>query len=79
MQIAKKCFSCKEWENENIEPRKLVLGKFNANTFTESCMAVYFKDPYSYTGEDVVEFQCHGGVLIAKGVFNCNISSKNSI
>ena len=69
LQIAKKCFSCKEWENK-IEPRKLTLGKFNAGNFTESCMAVYFKEPYSYTGEDVVEFQCHGGVLIAKGVLN---------
>lgn len=69
LEIAKKCFSCKEW-NDQIEPRKLVLGKFNADTFSESCMAVYFKEPYSYTGEDTVEFQCHGGVLIAKGVLN---------
>lgn len=69
LEIAKKCFSCKEW-NDYIEPRKLVLGKFNADTFSESCMAVYFKEPYSYTGEDTVEFQCHGGVLIAKGVLN---------
>ena len=79
LQIAKMCFSCKEWENENIEPRKLVLGKFNANTFTESCMAVYFKDPYSYTGEDVVEFQCHGGVLIAKGVLNTLLQNGASL
>ena len=79
LQIAKKCFSCKEWNTENIEPRKLVLGKFNANTFTESCMAVYFKDPYSYTGEDVVEFQCHGGVLIAKGVLNTLLQNGASL
>ena len=70
LDIAKKSFSCKEWDEDKIEPRKLVLGKFTTPTFTESCMAVYFKSPYSYTGEDVVEFQCHGGVLIAKGVLN---------
>lgn len=70
LEIAKKSFSCKEWDEDKIETRKLVLGKFITPTFTESCMAVYFKSPYSYTGEDVVEFQCHGGVLIAKGVLN---------
>lgn len=69
LEIAKKSFSSKEWSVE-VEPRKLVLGKFNAETFSESCMAVYFQEPYSYTGEDTVELQCHGGVLIAKGVLN---------
>ena len=29
---------------------------------------VYFKAPFSYTGEDVVEFQIHGGILIAQKV-----------
>lgn len=74
LEIAKKSFSSKEWK-DIVEPRKLVLGKFDANTFTESCMAVYFKEPYSYTGEDTVEFQCHGGVLIAKGVLNTLLSN----
>lgn len=27
----------------------------------ETCMAVYMPGPASYTGEDVVEIQCHGG------------------
>ncbi len=26
---------------------------------------LYFKAPFSFTGEDVVEFQCHGGIAIA--------------
>lgn len=78
LEIAKKSFSSKEWKDV-VEPRKLVLGKFNANTFTESCMAVYFKEPYSYTGEDTVEFQCHGGVLIAKGVLNTLLSNGASL
>ncbi len=70
LQIAKKCFSCKEWENNEIAPRKLNLGKFNADTFQEMCMCVYFNAPFSYTGEDIVEFQCHGGILIARGILN---------
>ena len=27
-------------------------------------MVVFFKSPYSYTGEDVVEFHCHGNPMI---------------
>ena len=53
---------------EDAEPRKMYLGIFNAANFTEKCMAVYFKSPNSYTGEDIVEFQCHGGIVIANGI-----------
>jgi len=31
-------------------------------------MATYFKAPNSYTGEDVVEISCHGGVLVTQTV-----------
>ena len=34
----------------------------------EECLMVYFKTPFSYTGEDIVEFQIHGGVLLAQKV-----------
>ncbi len=34
----------------------------------DHALAVYFKGPASYTGEDVVEFQCHGGARVAKSV-----------
>jgi len=27
-------------------------------------LSIYFKSPKSFTGEDVVEFQCHGGAVI---------------
>ena len=31
-------------------------------------MCVYFKAPRSFTGEDIVEFHCHGGTAIVKGI-----------
>jgi tRNA modification GTPase len=31
----------------------------------EPALAVYMKSPHSYTGDDVVEIQCHGGVAAA--------------
>ena len=34
---------------------------------------VYFKAPNSYTGEDVVEFQIHGGILLTQKILSCLI------
>ena len=34
-------------------------------------LAVYFKAPHSFTGEDTVEISCHGGVLITQKVLTC--------
>ncbi len=69
LNIASKVFVFSNNETmKNAEPRKMYLGTFNASTFTEKCMAVYFKAPNSYTGEDIVEFQCHGGTVIANGI-----------
>lgn len=34
----------------------------------DECIILYFKSPKSYTTEDVIEFQCHGGFFIAKSI-----------
>jgi tRNA modification GTPase len=31
----------------------------------DEALILYFKNPFSFTGEDVVEFQCHGGIAIS--------------
>jgi len=36
----------------------------------DEVLAVYMKAPHSYTGEDVVEFQCHGGLLATKNILS---------
>ena len=46
----------------------MMLGKFNLGQVYEHCLMVYFKGPFSFTGEDMVEFQIHGGVTIAQAV-----------
>ena len=38
--------------------------------FLDDGVALVFKAPYSYTGEDVVEITCHGGLLILKELLN---------
>ena len=74
--IASKVFCCMgDVSFKNIEPRKMYLGKFSAESFTEKCMMVYFKNPNSYTGEDIIEFQCHGGTVIANGILTALINN----
>ena len=34
----------------------------------DECVALVFRAPHSYTGEDTVEFSCHGGVYLLKRV-----------
>lgn len=49
-------------KKKQIESHKLIYGKvYDGNEPLDECMAVYMKAPNSYTKEDVVEFQIHGG------------------
>jgi tRNA modification GTPase len=49
-------------------PNKLIFGEVRCAEFCDRGYVVYFKAPASYTGEDVVEFQLHGGMRILDGV-----------
>ncbi len=53
---------------ENFEPYKLYVGEIDCGDFVDFGMAVYFKAPHSYTGEDMVEIHSHGGIQIQRGV-----------
>lgn len=76
LSIAKKVFSCKAFLNNEITPRFLYLGNFEIEeSLNEKCLCVYFKAPYSYTGEDMIEFQVHGGSIITQKVLDKLISS----
>lgn len=66
-EIAEKCFTSSVPFGEQKE-RELRLGKFNGEHFEEKCMCVKFVAPFSYTGEDVVEFHVHGGVFLTRRV-----------
>ena len=51
--------------------RKLVLGQLHdkQGRTIDQCMAVYSRAPHSYTGEDTVEFHCHGSpAVLAAGL-----------
>lgn len=53
---------------EDIKPRFMYYGKLKIDDVYEECLMVYFKAPFSFTGEDIIEFQVHGGVLLAQKV-----------
>ena len=55
---------------KNIEARKMYLTKIHTQNFDEQALVVWFKEPNSYTGEEMVEIQCHGGIVIANGILN---------
>ena len=52
----------------NFEPYRMYPGQIDGGTFTDYGLCVYFKGPKSYTGEDIVEFHCHGGESVARGI-----------
>lgn len=44
-------------------------------TVLDEVVVVVFRSPNSYTGEDVVEISCHGGMLVTKSILNALIES----
>ena len=62
----------KPYGNKNIKdfpPNTLVYGDiYKEGKIIDRGMAVYFKGPKSYTGEDSAEIHCHGGILLSQMV-----------
>lgn len=71
-QIAEQVFKLKSGKPLSQAPdRKLMLGQLydKSGRVIDQCMAVYTRGPHSYTGEDTVEFHCHGSpAVLAAGL-----------
>ena len=52
---------------KNLTSRVATLSTLynTSNELIDEALVIYFKNPFSFTGEDIIEFQCHGGVAIA--------------
>ena len=69
LEIAEKMFKpLGKTKVKDFEPYKLYVGEIDGGHFTDFGMCVYFKSPKSYTGEDMIEFHCHGGMAITQGL-----------
>jgi len=53
---------------KDFKPYVMYPGYIDCGSFKDFGLCVYFKAPKSYTGEDIVEFHCHGGINISRGV-----------
>jgi tRNA modification GTPase len=62
--------------HQDLEPRYAYYGSFfdNDNNLIDKGVAISFPGPNSYTGEDVVEFQGHGGVSVIRKLLATIIS-----
>lgn len=41
----------------------------------DEAITIYFKGPNSFSGEDVVEFQCHGGAVVAQEILQATLDA----
>lgn len=74
VQIADEIFRSKRGKKlVNLGTYRLIYGQIvdppTQDTIDE-CIVVVMRAPHSYTGEDVVELQCHGGVVSVQTVLN---------
>lgn len=59
-----------------LTPRLATLSKLydNKNELIDEALLIYFKNPHSFTGEDIVEFQCHGGIGLTNMIMDVTLS-----
>ncbi|GAB6073461.1 tRNA uridine-5-carboxymethylaminomethyl(34) synthesis GTPase MnmE [Nautilia lithotrophica] len=58
----------KKLTKKDLTPRIATLCKLydKNDELIDIGIVIYFKSPNSFTGEDIVEFQCHGGVVVSR-------------
>jgi tRNA modification GTPase len=65
---------------ENFEPRRVYFGQIHDGVAKiDQALATFFQGPASYTGEDVVEISCHGGVLVSRRILDLVLSAGTRI
>ncbi len=61
---------------ENAQGYTAAFGKFQREgAFFDEGVALFFRAPHSYTGEDVIELSCHGGSAVAKNLVEACIEA----
>lgn len=69
IEIADKLFTSLSGKKPNqFTARTMELGTLSTQDIKDNCLCVVFKAPNSFTGENLVEFQTHGGTKIAENI-----------
>jgi len=64
-------------KKQNFTPRYASLSEvYNSNDeLIDESLVIYFKAPFSFTAEDVVEIQCHGGFIVAQSILKATLDA----
>jgi len=71
LQRAQKILSLPGLKGQPIKPRQVYHGfvvDYKQNRKIDEVICFYFEAPHSYTGEEVVEIQTHGGIVVLQKV-----------
>ena len=71
MDIAKKLS-----RKEDFSPRYATLTNIynSKGELIDESIVIFFKAPFSFTAEDVVEIQCHGGFIVAQSILRATLA-----
>lgn len=63
-------------QKQHLQPRYATLSSLHHDdgTLIDEAIVIYFQAPRSFTGEEVVEFQCHGGYVVAESLLRAVLS-----
>ena len=72
LSIAKKLTHKKD-----LTPRYATLTNVynHEDELIDESIVIYFKAPFSFTAEDVIEIQCHGGFIVAQSILKAVLAS----
>lgn len=61
---------------QHLQPRYATLTSLHHRdgTLIDEAIVIYFQAPRSFTGEEVIEFQCHGGYVVAESLLRAVLS-----
>ncbi len=72
LEIIDKIFKTKSL----IKPNTIIYGKiYDGNIHLDNVLVSYFKSPKSFTGEDICEINCHGGISITREILELVLRS----
>ena len=69
LKVAARVFSTSKLKDlKEAVPNMMYYGTARCGGIADRCLGVYFKAPKTYTGEDIFEIHCHGGIRIVQEI-----------
>jgi len=61
---------------KDFSPRYATLANIynSQNELIDESIVIYFKAPFSFTAENIIEIQCHGGFIVAQSILKATIN-----